>query len=342
MKNFKEYLLEQQMNVPQALETLGLADTFDANQLKKAYRSASLKAHPDKGGSHEQMQRINAAYALLKDKNISSSKITDDWMEAAKQTAANYLSMIDEKNFRNYLSDLFGVSLSVKDSGIKKQRYNAYRRIEFASNDRETVISIRFAFQYVSFYSSQAKLSAGEDGDLIPASVITNYEILHNRQKMKISSSTIDLTRDLSILTDPSRMFPKERVRKKIDLSAPVQTSSTARKVKKRDFITTLENKFVEGEMIRGDVYQISFPGNIRLQGTRHTMRRQGYWQFMLFERGRPTGDSLPMVPETDKGLDTILQIIRVLQDASDKRSEWKHIVEYWKSGNRAEEWYPE
>jgi len=47
--------------------TLSLAADFSAEELRRAYRSASLKQHPDKGGSQEAFQRVGAAHATLSD-----------------------------------------------------------------------------------------------------------------------------------------------------------------------------------------------------------------------------------------------------------------------------------
>lgn len=44
---------------------LGVGKNADAGAIKAAYRKRSRKAHPDTGGSDEEMQRVNAAYALL-------------------------------------------------------------------------------------------------------------------------------------------------------------------------------------------------------------------------------------------------------------------------------------
>jgi len=47
-------------------ETLGVPKDADEDTIKKAYRKASSKAHPDReGGSAEKMQQVNDAYAVL-------------------------------------------------------------------------------------------------------------------------------------------------------------------------------------------------------------------------------------------------------------------------------------
>lgn len=52
----------------EALKVLGLPQQFDEKQLKSAYRSRSMVAHPDKGGSAEAFLRVSEAYDLLREK----------------------------------------------------------------------------------------------------------------------------------------------------------------------------------------------------------------------------------------------------------------------------------
>ncbi|KAG8694491.1 hypothetical protein FRC11_002160, partial [Ceratobasidium sp. 423] len=44
---------------------LGVSRDADEKTIKKAYRKASLKAHPDKGGSEAKMAAVNEAYEVL-------------------------------------------------------------------------------------------------------------------------------------------------------------------------------------------------------------------------------------------------------------------------------------
>lgn len=46
---------------------LGVNENASQDQIKKAFRKASLKNHPDRGGSKEEFQNINSAYQILGD-----------------------------------------------------------------------------------------------------------------------------------------------------------------------------------------------------------------------------------------------------------------------------------
>lgn len=55
------------MNISQAADILGIEQgaVLDESTVKAAFRRAAQKYHPDKGGSNEMMQAVNAAYAEL-------------------------------------------------------------------------------------------------------------------------------------------------------------------------------------------------------------------------------------------------------------------------------------
>lgn len=61
--------------IESALRLLGLLGCeVDENAIKKAYRKASSKYHPDKGGSNEMMKAVNDAYDTLKGFSASSKE----------------------------------------------------------------------------------------------------------------------------------------------------------------------------------------------------------------------------------------------------------------------------
>lgn len=49
-------------------ETLGVAQTAEDKEIRKAYRKLASKHHPDKGGDAEKFKEISAAYEILSDK----------------------------------------------------------------------------------------------------------------------------------------------------------------------------------------------------------------------------------------------------------------------------------
>ncbi len=63
------------MNIQEACYLLGVTGTASPSEIKAAYRKASTRAHPDRGGSDEQMSLVNLARDILTGKAPSS---TDD------------------------------------------------------------------------------------------------------------------------------------------------------------------------------------------------------------------------------------------------------------------------
>lgn len=67
MKSFSEWLLEAIMDPKRALEIFGLAEfPKTASELRMLHKKLALSNHPDRGGSLEKMQDINAANDVLK------------------------------------------------------------------------------------------------------------------------------------------------------------------------------------------------------------------------------------------------------------------------------------
>lgn len=55
------------MKIEDAAKILEITGEVTKNDIKKAYKKACAKYHPDKGGSTEMMQAVNQAYDVLKD-----------------------------------------------------------------------------------------------------------------------------------------------------------------------------------------------------------------------------------------------------------------------------------
>ena len=51
-------------------ELLGVRGDATELDLKKAYRKAAIRNHPDKGGDEEKFKMIGEAYRVLRDSNL--------------------------------------------------------------------------------------------------------------------------------------------------------------------------------------------------------------------------------------------------------------------------------
>lgn len=59
-------------------DLLGVSDGCSDDELKKAWRRAVLKNHPDRGGSHFGLIWVNAAYKLcLKERELAATELYD-------------------------------------------------------------------------------------------------------------------------------------------------------------------------------------------------------------------------------------------------------------------------
>lgn len=66
-------------------EVLGVSPVATPDEIKSAYRKASLKAHPDVGGSNAAQAKVNAAYEILADP-VERSKHDGYWQAIRAQT----------------------------------------------------------------------------------------------------------------------------------------------------------------------------------------------------------------------------------------------------------------
>ena len=87
---------------------LGVNDKASEEQIKKAYRTASLKHHPDRGGNKETFQKINEAFEII----VVNDGSTDNSGEILKEIADIHL-------INNPYNLGYGASLK---KGIKQAR----------------------------------------------------------------------------------------------------------------------------------------------------------------------------------------------------------------------------
>ena len=75
------------MKAQQAAEILNIHGDLTPESIKLAYRHACSKYHPDRGGSTEMMQAVNAAYECLKDftGNINQGECQQGYGEALNE-----------------------------------------------------------------------------------------------------------------------------------------------------------------------------------------------------------------------------------------------------------------
>ena len=89
------------MKITDAANILGLTGIVTSNDIKKAYRTAALKYHPDKNPAGiEMMKIINAAFDVLKNfsgeiPNDEEQTATQDYGEAVSQALTAIINLVD-------------------------------------------------------------------------------------------------------------------------------------------------------------------------------------------------------------------------------------------------------
>lgn len=91
-------------------DTLGITETATAKEIKQAYRSLSLKYHPDHNSSPdatEMMSKINEAYEILKDEG--KRKLYDEQLHPQPYTGPMKHPFFDRSPHSTYANDLFNM-----------------------------------------------------------------------------------------------------------------------------------------------------------------------------------------------------------------------------------------
>lgn len=86
-----------------AIEILGIVGEINEKTIKKFWRAACSKYHPDKGGSVEMMQAVNQAYESLKG--------FEGYAEAKEEDSGNYGEALNEAI--NKIIHLEGIKIEV-------------------------------------------------------------------------------------------------------------------------------------------------------------------------------------------------------------------------------------
>lgn len=273
MKNFSRFLTE--MNLDQSMDILGLSGSFDDQELKLAYRRSSAKAHPDKGGSTDAQQKVNAAYDFLK-KNATATKVQGDretiwkqYREVAVLIRDNLRENFKFDNYTNFFTDIFGeefkgliTSNRPEESDIPKRGTPYFSSIdmEWSNADRTKVFQLHVSVTIADVFQSGGLASPGTT---YPMNVST-FAYIDNR-KVKITSRDYTNSSKKAVFDTPDKVFPKSKI---------VRKNKT--KFKKSDMISALKAE-IRAE-VSEDFWFIPLKGDRFLAVTRGTMSRVAYW----------------------------------------------------------------
>ena len=252
MKNFKDCLLESDMSQTDALKILDIKSFDTVADLKKAYKRASIKAHPDKGGTANDMQKVNAAYAVLGKTGSASSTIPSyaDRKKEAEELGALWKGFVLEQFNENFDIDAYTKYLS--EAVAEDLVYNYVGIVSYTSSANITVNwknkgnKIAFSLHLNFLKKSASGLSDQTDGLKI-GEVSYTTEVLINRKKVKMKQSNFSWgAKTKNIFKDPKQTFPPAKIKKALgDSNKPL---------KRADYMLTFKNELnskISGNVIR-------------------------------------------------------------------------------------------
>lgn len=240
-KHVKAALLKAAMSVQDAMKALGLSSVGDEAAVKKAYRDASLKSHPDRGGTKEAMQNVNEAYEVLKKVAKSGGTgpgFTRPSAEEAKAKAKKAMEVITTTvdsafrpvAFTKHFDNATGMSFT--ETHKVKVDHDFYFSLDAEWRSGDTVFSLRATANAdrVEFIKA---LGAG--GDRLNFKLYVETSILHDNRRVKFKPREWDFTDDQKVLLDPEALFPTAKIKKMLT------GANTKRKFVKRDMLLGLQ-----------------------------------------------------------------------------------------------------
>ncbi len=340
-------LTERVKNLSDALGVFELKSVPDEKTLKDLYRALSIKNHPDKGGSVEDMQDVNAAYELLK-KNVgggSSGKI--DWNEIDRQwkernarELANMQAMFDDEfnieELVSYLQQFTQDELqyTIVDNSKQLKDYKSsmmwFRiHVEVFNVDRTTVFMVEYGLTY-NYNTGGGLTSSDMDEKDILYNVSITANIYHDKRKEKVSQSDYRYGVGRTSFADYDLVFPSKKLQK-------IFSGGSKKAFKKADMLLGLKRE-ADAEFSDDNIYFYLFGKRSEtktyISMSRTTIMRQGFYSlhniWAISPRTRKL-QSNPIAPyfisfeETQENLEKVINLLKEIKDEIRKRK-WDEI----------------
>ncbi len=323
----RKILLE--ITFDRALAVLGLSkDDLTPETIKTAFRKASIKAHPDKGGSNEAMRDVIDAKEFLEKQSFATStaydqkKYNEQEFKLAVSVLEQLKSKIDLGAFESYFKSIYGepfTSKILRESPKAYSRYVEYisLAIEFSNDSREILFLVEFSC-LMSGVTKTGSLGSGVGNISYPLGV-TAYGFFNNK-RLKLSQTNYTRTQNHDILTHPEIAFPKPKLEK-------FKTTSSAKVFKKQDMTTYLSNKL--GLSWDGQDARIKLLENITLVFARGTFMKTPYWSINLYQNHKGVaGMSYVTLAETIETAQTIEEMLKKVKSLPDGESIKRYIID--------------
>ena len=264
MKNFKAYLLEQTFTVKQAEDFMGLSGkSWTQDDLETAYRHLAMKMHPDRGGSLEDMKKLNMAKKILKQKGPSTpnaSGFNMDFDMIRQHVLQDLNTKIHEDDFLRYFKKIFPTNTFE----VSRKDFNSVHGINIDYTFQNKRKDKLFTFSvYVDLNEAKKASNTLSNSPSISYPLIVSAYGYRDKKKIKVFSKNWKSTVNHDDLK-PEMLFPKSKI-----------TKNQVRKFAKRDMVLFIE-KELNGKLVGKDLWFVpTKTKNLYMKLFRSTYNRQ-------------------------------------------------------------------
>ncbi len=317
MNRYNSYLREVRMTGAEAAKILGLSDKASAEDVKAAYRKASMANHPDRGGSVEKMQDVNAAYAVLKTGYGGAAKTYQSYAAEAAARREEYAAMCKNAKdyfvntfnttaFVDYFEKLIGKKFAVAANSSSDDSF-AHANWTFTSEDSETWFKVSLSAYFATIKQARDSMLGGR-ADMAPIPFYAEVDFMANNRKQTIKKRDFSTKVDAKVFTDPEILFPKEKIAKGV--------KNTSSKFARRHFETALRAKF-PSMSIQGNDYFFKTAAGMEIHMYRTTFRQQAGYNIITIRaadktKGRP---KFFTIPETEPALILLVDLLKSIDN---------------------------
>lgn len=223
-------------------------DDLSREQFLKLWKQLLVANHPDKGGSTEATQNINAAKDVLlqfkRDRTTKTGKKAYDrtwWAELDKKYKTMGLHIKNElKNIINYgkytkyFNEFFGETFSYKVTGeypiesTMSNIHDAWIDIEFITKDRKIVLKLHLSVRLLNLVNNSGLSSPNNT-----YTVNVTSTGVYNNKNFKVHKKSYTSINTKSFYDDPTILYPKNKMKLAVK-------STEIRKFKRADMIAGL------------------------------------------------------------------------------------------------------
>lgn len=258
----------------------------DYDNVKKAFKKMAMKFHPDKGGSEEQMKKINWAMDVLSVAPKQSTKTKDAFQQKEEEQREfkykiikEYLEktlgeMVDKAIpvYTNYFESKFNKKFNVSD--VKKDstywRHSFSRSLKFKSEDNSTIFDLDI---FCEVEHSMLNALSVEDLDF---KVIISTFAYDGGKKQKMSLRDYNWNGKSKSIGKPEDVFPPKKLDKMLD------TNKTAKGFKRADAMAFFYRELGAKETSNGsamvDLGNGNYLGFSRSVYTGRNRKSMAYW----------------------------------------------------------------